>query len=258
MPVKGMVYKSRVARRLARTVVRDGDVVVKTFRRLGFRPLLRPPWNREHRCLVRLRAQGVPAPRPLGLDRPGRGLVQLRRTFVEGRSPAELDSRLARLLALRLQEIHAAGVTTGDLSLDNLLVTPGGKLLCIDFGRGSVFRIRGASYCFAVGKELARARRLFAESPASWSSFAAEYDHGDDRSRFRRRLVRALEGYWSWRWSARDARRSRQLVRRESSWLRAFRGLAAAAVATLLASSCEARAIDLDDDGESGAIGEHL
>ncbi len=122
----------------------ERTVVVKRFehsRALG-RAFDRGRARREFEVLSHLSNHGLDVPRPLGIVRQGRAF-EVELEWIEGaRSLAELAanhahlsaslaSRLGRLLA----GLHSLGVDHPDLHAGNVLITPQGRAIAIDFDK---------------------------------------------------------------------------------------------------------------------------
>ena len=195
------ILRERSDRDVCWTVWREGDVVVKEYRLLQWPGRWNRRWRREHRALLRLNRRRVPAPRTYGYRRAGPARIQYRRQFLAGRVGTPFDPTRIRQLSAHLAALHAAGVTHGDVSPDNLLLTDSGELLFIDYGRSHVFPTRSPCCWFYAGKDLARVRRrLLPADAAGWADFLAAYLHASTRPLGFHSLARWSLLYWLRRW----------------------------------------------------------
>ena len=203
MPEHGtcvMLRQHRTSRAI-RSVFRDGREIIKEYRRLSWPGDLRRRWKREHQALLRLSQRGVLAPRTFGYESPERGLILHRREFIAGERLQTIEDIPGHEFAAHVAAIHRAGVTNGDASLDNLLLTDRRQILFIDYGRASVFLVRGPLFYFHVGKELARIRRrLFAHSLARWRMFLADYRRCSTYPAWGWAVTASALSYWLRRW----------------------------------------------------------
>ena len=204
-PTYGYLYKELIKKGMLRTIWFDGRHLIKEYRFLTWLGDIRRPWARDHRCLTKLNECDVLAPMSYGVDRPTKEIIRHRREFVSGTQVRELDSEKQNALVTYLVAMHAAQVTNGDVSYDNLLITDDGRMLFIDFGRGRVFRYKSPLFYLNVGKELARIRRrLLTGEPSKWSSFLAQYIKTSQYPSWAWRIIWFSAQYWLRRWKGEE------------------------------------------------------
>lgn len=169
------ILRQRRSKGTLRTVGYDGRHIIKEYKVVSWPPDLRRPWVREHKALLRLLKSSVLAPITLGFES-SRRTVRYRREYIKGDTVTELSENNLDDLAHHIAAIHAAGVTNGDVALDNLLITEKGEIILIDYGRAHVAYFSSPLFFFNLGKELARIRRrLFNDCPQNWQRFITPY-----------------------------------------------------------------------------------
>ena len=151
--------RRRQARETLRSVYRVDGFIVKEFDIPAGCRRYRRPWLVEDAAIRRLGPGYAGA--SLGVVEQVEGglrKVFLVKRFVEGVPLATITAADIPDVARLLSAIHAAGVVMNDAHADNFLRTPDGGLVCLDFGRSSVFR-HGPAPVFAIGRELEHLRR---------------------------------------------------------------------------------------------------
>ena len=182
-------------------VWQEDGILVKSFHIHRWTSVFNRRWAREHRGLKRLNHHGLPSPKTYGYHSPQKDTVIYRREYLPGSPVKELSQDNTRQLSAYMARVHAAAVTNGDVSYDNLLMTDQGELMLIDYGRSRTFCYRGPLFFFNAGKELARIRRrLFPENDAMWTLFVEAYLAESRLGSWAQALTDWSMRRWSGRW----------------------------------------------------------
>jgi tRNA A-37 threonylcarbamoyl transferase component Bud32 len=200
-------------------------VVVKDFRprALWFRVLAgRAMMRREWRALNALRdVSGVPQPvaRPypdtlVMAHHAGRAACD----FDEGQLPGGVLDRLEKLM----NDVHARGVTNGDLHLNNVLVDDAGNVTLIDWATASTFgrRPRGVK-AKAFDEWCALDRRTIAKLKALNAPHLLTEDEGDALLHGGTRLYRFVKSFRHTFDRLRGRQRERTVQNKYEEYLRA-------------------------------------
>lgn len=157
-------------------------------------------WEKERRALERLRGLSVPACLGHVTVQEPDGLTAhvLLKEFIPGDDVESLDNAAIGKFADLMASIHTRGVVTNDPTCANLIRTTSGQLTFIDFGRATIYPLRGPVYWWYLGKELSRTyRKALRGSPEALAVYTPRYFERLDQPRGWRRalLIRAFR-YW--------------------------------------------------------------
>jgi hypothetical protein len=157
-------------------------------------------WEKEHRALERLHGLSVQTCLGyLSLRQPdGLPAHFLFKEFLRGEDVASIvDASIGEFANLRAA-IHARGVVTNDPTAANLIRTDAGRLAFIDFGRATVYPLRGPVYWWYLGKELSRTyRKALRSAPDAMAVYGPHYFAAlGHPSGWRRQLLATAFRYW--------------------------------------------------------------
>lgn len=175
---------------------RDG-LIIKRYKVLTIKGFLRARWRREHEALLRLAKHNVPAPKTHFVIANAKNVFTHQRESLPGFALASWDSERAVELGNYMAKVHRAGVTLGDMALDNFLITSAGHLVFIDYGRARIFLWRGFFFYIFASKDLLRTtQKLLTGNPDLGRIFIENYRKTIGIGSISMNLMRFFQRFW--------------------------------------------------------------
>lgn len=179
------------------TVDGHDGLIIKRYKVLTIKGFIRGRWRREHAALKRLAKHNVPAPKSHFVVAEAKNIYTHQRESIPGFALTSWNADQAAELGIYIAKVHKAGVTLGDMAMDNFLITNEGRLVFIDYGRARVFFWRGLSFYFFASKDILRtSQRLLGGTPDFSRIFYETYRKTIGMGSISMTLMRFFQRFW--------------------------------------------------------------